>query len=73
MVFSIFRVVGASPNFLEHSHELNRYFPVAHRKESACSTGEPGLNAGSGRSSGAGHGNPFHGEWSIPILAWTIP
>ena len=30
MVFSIFRVEGASPNFVEHSHELNRYFPVVH-------------------------------------------
>ena len=30
MVFSIFRVEGASPSFVEHSHELNRYFPVAH-------------------------------------------
>ena len=28
-------------------------------KESACNTGDPGLNPGSGRSSGEGNSNPF--------------
>ena len=33
-------------------------------KESACNAGDAGSIPGSGRSSGAGHGNP---------LAWEIP
>ena len=36
-------------------------------KESACSTGDPGLIPGSGRSSGEENGNP------LQILAWRIP
>ena len=32
-------------------------------KESACTSGDPGLIPGSGRSPGAGHGNPLQYSW----------
>ena len=40
-------------------------------EESSCSAGDPGSIPGSGRSPGAGHGNPLQYFWAS-LLAQTV-